>query len=103
MGRPLRVEYRGAMYYITSRGKVNPSGVQEHEIQGKRSLSNTTRNVIMDLFQRNRGVGNLEVGRLFGGIHYSAVSKASGKLKEEMRSDKKLANLVDEIISQFKT
>jgi len=57
----------------------------------------------MDLFQRNRGVGNLEVGRLFEGIHYSAIRKASGKLKEEMTSDKKSANLVNELISQFKT
>jgi chromosomal replication initiation ATPase DnaA len=57
----------------------------------------------MYLIQRYRGVGNLEVGRLFGGVHYSAVSKASGKLKEEMASDKKLASFGDEIISQFET
>jgi len=45
----------------------------------------------------------MEVGRLFGGIHYSAVSKASWKLKEQMTCDKKLADLVGKIISQFKT
>jgi hypothetical protein len=43
------------------------------------------------------------VGKIFGGIHYSAVSKASERLREEMASDKKLMNLVSEIISQFKT
>jgi len=103
MGRPIRVEYRGAMYHITSRGKVKASGVKEREIQSKRSRSNTARKVAMYLVQRYSGVGNVEVGRRFGGIHYSAVSKASGKLKEEMTSDKKLTSLVNEIISQFKT
>jgi len=48
-------------------------------------------------------VGNAEVGKIFGGIHYSGVSKASERLMEEMTSDKKLMNLVSEIISQFKT
>jgi hypothetical protein len=48
-------------------------------------------------------VGNAEVGKIFGGIHYSGVSKASERLREEMTSDKKLMNLVSEIISQFKT
>jgi len=45
----------------------------------------------------------VEVGKLFGGIHYSAVSKASWKLKEQMTCDKELAKLVVEIILQFKT
>jgi len=85
------------------RAVVKAFGVKEWEIQSKRSRSNTARKVAIYLVQRYSGVGNVEVGRLFGGIHYSAVSKASGKLKEEMSSDKKLANLVDEIISQFKT
>jgi chromosomal replication initiation ATPase DnaA len=64
--------------------------------------ANTARKAAMYLIQRYRGVGNLEVGRLFEGVHYSPVSKALGKLKKEMASDKKLANFGDEIISQFK-
>ena len=67
MGRPLRVEYLGAVYY------------------------------------RHGGLGNTEVGKIFGGIHYSGVTKASERLREEMTSDKKLVNLMNEVISQFKT
>ncbi len=59
MGRPLHVEYRGALYHITSRGNE----------RGDLPL----------LFQCYSGVGNVEVGRLSGGIHCTAVSKASGK------------------------
>ncbi|MGD0625957.1 MAG: hypothetical protein ABSB32_14725 [Thermodesulfobacteriota bacterium] len=57
----------------------------------------------MYLCQRYCGVGNAEVGRIFGGIHYSAVSKASERLREGMTSDKKLMNLMNEGISRFKT
>jgi len=66
MGRPLRVEYLGAVYH------------------------------------RYGGLGNTEVGKIFGGIHYSAVSRASERLREETASDKKLVNLSNEGISQFK-
>jgi hypothetical protein len=55
------------------------------------------------VYHRYGGLGNMEVEKIFGGIHYSAVSKASERLKEEMTSDKKLVNLMNEIISQFKT
>jgi len=34
---------------------------------------------------------------------YSGVSKASERLREEMASDKKLVNLLNEVMSQFKT
>jgi hypothetical protein len=73
MGRLFHVEYRGAIFHITNWGKLNPFGVNEHQIQGKRNRSSTKSNVIMYLFQGNRGVGSEEVGRLFGGIRYSAV------------------------------
>jgi hypothetical protein len=54
------------------------------------------------VYHRYGGLGNAEVGKIFGGIHYSGVSKASERLKEEMASDKKLVNLMNEVISQFK-
>jgi hypothetical protein len=38
----------------------------------------------------------------FGGIHSSGVSKAVARVREEMKSDKKLTRLVDEINLHFK-
>ena len=66
MGRPLRVEYLGAVNHRYSR------------------------------------LGNTEVEKIFCGIHYTAVIKGAERLKEEMASDKKLMNLMSEIISQFR-
>jgi hypothetical protein len=40
---------------------------------------------------------------MFGGIHYSAVSKASARLRGKMAGDKKLSKLVSEVISHVKT
>ena len=46
---------------------------------------------------------NEEVGKLFGGLHYSAVSKASARLREDMAKDKKLSKIIQRIDSHFKT
>jgi len=73
MGRPLRDEYRGAMYQITGRGKVEALGVKEPEILRKRSRSNTARKFAIDSVPRYSGAGNAGVGGLFGGIRYRAI------------------------------
>jgi REP element-mobilizing transposase RayT len=77
--------------------------VKEEAIRGRGGRANTARNVALYLAQRYTGLGNKAIGDLFGGIHYSAVSKASGRLREEMISDKGLSKLVDELDSHFKT
>ncbi|MBT9174955.1 MAG: hypothetical protein DDT22_00623 [candidate division WS2 bacterium] len=43
------------------------------------------------------------MGELFSGIHYSAVSKALARLKEEMVSDRRLLSIINELNSHFKT
>ena len=44
-----------------------------------------------------------EIGQLFGGFHYSAVSKAAARLEKELSKDKDLAKLVDRLRSNVKT
>jgi chromosomal replication initiation ATPase DnaA len=65
--------------------------------------ANPARRVALYLAQRYTGLSNKAIGDSFGGIHYSAVSKASGKLRGEMISDQRLSKLVSELDSQFKT
>ena len=77
--------------------------INEEVIQGKGSRANTARKVALYFAQRYTGLSNEAIGNLFGGIHYSAVSKASMRLKEEMMSDKKLLKLIDKLDSHFKT
>ncbi|NWF93491.1 MAG: hypothetical protein HXY46_11275 [Syntrophaceae bacterium] len=59
-------------------------------------------NAIGSSLQRYMGMNNKSIGELFGGIHYSAVTKASGRLRGEMIRDQRLSKLVDELDSHFK-
>jgi chromosomal replication initiation ATPase DnaA len=77
--------------------------INEEVIRGKGGGANTARRVALYLAQRYTGLSNKAIGDLFGGIHYSAVSKASGKLRREMISDQRLSKLVSELDSQLKT
>ena len=40
---------------------------------------------------------------MFGGLHYSAVSKAAARLEKELSKDKDLAKIVDRLASNVKT
>ncbi len=77
-------------------------GVETEVLQGKGGRQNTARKAALYFVQRYTGLSNEEIGRLFGRVHPSAVSKASGRLKEEMALDKELSKLVGEIDSSFK-
>jgi putative transposase len=77
--------------------------IDEDSIRSKGSRANAARKVAIYFAKRYTGLGNEQIARFFGGIHYSAVSKAYSKLREEMLADKRLSRLVDELDSQFKT
>lgn len=61
------------------------------------------RKVAIYLIQRYSGLSNREIGNIFGGIHYSSVSKISERLEREMARDKDLYRLVKGIESNVKT
>ena len=42
---------------------------------------------------------NKEIGKVFGRLHYSAVSKAAARLERELSKDKDLAKLLDRLVS----
>jgi len=77
--------------------------IDEESIRSKGSRANKARKVALYFAKLYSGLSNEQIAQSFGGIHYSAVNKAYGKLKEEMSVDRKLSNLVDELDSQFKT
>jgi len=71
--------------------------MEEKEVRSRGGKGNLARLVAIYIMQRYAGISNEEIGKLFGGIHYSAVSKASARLKEKMASDKKLSKLVNDV------
>ncbi len=77
-------------------------GVDEEMIKGKGQRSNMARKAAIYFVQRYAGLTNEEIGEIFGGIHYSAVSKASGRIKQEMADNKKISKLIRVLDSNFK-
>lgn len=71
-------------------------------IKKKSVKDNSARKAAIYFTQRYSGLSNVEIGNLFGGIHFSAVSKASDRLKKDMAGDKKLSKLIEGIDSLFK-
>lgn len=77
--------------------------VEEETVRTRGGRENIARTVAIHIMQRYSGLSNEEIGRIFGGIHYSAVSKASARLQEKMKHDRKLSKLVKETLSHVKT
>jgi hypothetical protein len=48
------------------------------------------------------GLSTTEIGKIFGGINFSALSKAVARFKEEMESDRKLMKVIEELNSNIK-
>ncbi|MGB7291280.1 MAG: helix-turn-helix domain-containing protein [Thermodesulfobacteriota bacterium] len=74
-------------------------GVKEEDLKTRGGRNNKARNVAISLAKRYCGLSNQKIGEIFGGIHYSAVSKVSSRLEEEMKKDKRLYRLIGEIKS----
>jgi putative transposase len=84
------------------RGVSEAFGVKKGGILLGGKRLNPARNVALYLAQRYTGLGNEEIGRLFGGLHYSAVSKAAARVREAVATDRKLGEIVRRLDSHFK-
>jgi len=72
-------------------------------LRNQKSRNNTAKKVAIYLIKRYSGLNNNEIGKLFGGVHYSAISKTSTRLEVEMENDEKLYKLVKDVMSNVKT
>jgi chromosomal replication initiation ATPase DnaA len=68
----------------------------------KKQGRNTAKKVAIYLMKRYICVDNKEIGQVFGGLHYSAVSKAAARLEKELAKDKDLTKLFDRLVSNVK-
>ncbi len=78
-------------------------GTEKEEVLQKRSRGCLARPAALYVVQRYSGLRNEEIGKIFGGLHYSAVTKAASRLQELMRTDKILREKVEDVISHVKT
>ena len=143
MARSLRIQYPGAYYHVTCRGKghgivgdekfiewvkerfirqagasreqpaikelqkvckpgelvehfTQLSGISHEEIcrRGKRSVE---RAMLMELLYRFCSITQPEIGRLVGGIDYSAVSQARKRLRKRMKENPEVGNKFEKL------
>lgn len=78
-------------------------GVKEEIVTASGGKNNKAKKIAMYLVYQYSGLENTEIGKLFGSIHYSAVSKAVTRLKQEMLRDKDLVFLIEKVKSHVKT
>ena len=78
-------------------------GESEEAIKRKGSRDNRARKVAIYIVKRYSGLSNEKIAKIFGGIHYSAVSKVSERVRKEMEVDKKLLRMIEMLNSKFKT
>ncbi len=76
-------------------------GVEEKRLTGKRTGLRDQRAVAMELMYRNGGIGQAEIGRLVGGLDYTAVSRERKRLREKVVQDARLRRAVAEIETQL--
>src|SRR5574341_74609 len=81
-------------------------GVEEKRLTGIRTGLRQERAVALELVYRHGGVGQAEIGRLFGGLDYTAVSRERKRLREKAEQDNKLRRALvaieDQLMSKVK-
>lgn len=78
-------------------------GVTRDFIDNRAERNNPVRKAAMYLVYKYCNMGNREAGKIFGGIHYSAIRKAYVRFEEELAKDKELAKTIRKIESNVKT
>ncbi len=77
--------------------------VEEEKVTEPGGRGNKARKVALYLIKRYSAINNREIGKLFGGLHYSSVSKSSARMEKEMAQDKNLSRLTRGLVSHVKT
>ena len=60
-------------------------------------LSREKRKIAICLIKENTEITNRQIGEVFGGISYSAVSKIYERYKNDMQKNKKIRKQIDQI------
>ena len=120
MTRPLRIEFPGAFYHVTSRGNERKAifkSLRDRELPALRDIRNRpglddleqvvnsvlqsdeklARQVKLYLCHRYSGKKLREIGNRFG-VSESGVTQASRRIRIKQKNDKKLGKLIRKIV-----
>jgi hypothetical protein len=120
MTRPLRIEYAGAFYHVTSRGNEQKDVFKSQKDREKflDYLASATerygavssimgeneklaRQVGMYLCHRHSGKKLKEIGALFG-VGETAIAEARRLLSRKLKEDRQLAKIIETVSCQLK-
>jgi chromosomal replication initiation ATPase DnaA len=76
-------------------------GVEEKRLTGKRTRLPDERAVALEMVYRHGGIRQAEIGRLFGGLDYTAVSRERKRLRDKADQDSKIRRALTEIENQM--
>lgn len=76
-------------------------GVEEKRLTEKRTGLRDQRAVAMEMIYRNGGIGQVEIGRLIGGLDYTAVSRERKRIREKVEHDANLRRAVAAIETEL--
>jgi len=76
-------------------------GVEDKRLTGKRTGLRDQRAIAMELIYRAGGIGQVEVGRLMGGLDYTAVSRERKRIRQKIEHDANLSLAVKAIETQL--
>ena len=77
-----------------SREQVRYFGVDGKRLTGKRTGFRDERAVAMEMIYRNAGISQMEIGRMFEGLDYTAVSRERTKLRRRIEEKAALSKPV---------
>ncbi|MGH7884533.1 MAG: transposase [Thermodesulfobacteriota bacterium] len=78
-------------------------GVRKEDIKTRNRKENMGRNTAMYMLKKYSGKTNKEIGKMFGGLHYSSINRTVERLENKMIADKELRNRIKEIESHITT
>ena len=87
MARPLRIQYEGALYHVSCRGN------ERKEIKNEKGM---TRHMAMEILYRLGGLKGVEIGKMMG-VDYSTVSQGRKRLREKLKTDKNLSEIIERV------
>jgi REP element-mobilizing transposase RayT len=76
-------------------------GVEEKRLTGKRTGLRDERAVALEMVYRHGGLRQPEIGQLFGGLDYTAVSRERKRLRDKSEQHSKIRRTLVEIESQM--
>ncbi len=97
------ISHRRKMYPVSGAEEIIELICKEYKVPREEALKKRgeIRNLAIYLLKRNSGLTNRQIGEMFGGISFSAVSKSIKRFSPRIAEDRKLGKKIEALISNI--